>query len=162
MNDSDGRLQLVPLDAAHREGFARLVIDVIGEFGFGFDAVLDADLANPAAYYDAAWVLTDNNVVVGSVAIRRVGREAELKRMYLRASYRGSGLGHRLLDTALDWARRHRLTAVVLQTIAEMDTARGLYEATGFRRCGQRIEHGAIESVTELLYRLELAHDSID
>jgi GNAT superfamily N-acetyltransferase len=95
--------------------------------------------------------------VLGSVAMRAVGgREAELKRMYLLPEARGRGLGRRLLETALGWAREGGFAAVRLDTTAEMRAARGLYESAGFRPYGTRTEVGERDSRCEILFRLEL------
>ncbi len=126
-------VDIVPFDSRHAEGFAALVVDTLREFGFEPDPVLDDDLRDPVATYAALWVAIDGDAVVGSVALRDLGNYTyELKRMYLRSSYRDRGLGKRLLATALDWARSNRARVVRLDTAESMVTARHLYEAAGF------------------------------
>jgi putative acetyltransferase len=149
---------IVPFDASrHAAGFRALVVETLGEFGFTEDPVIDADLADPLEHYDAVWVVEDGDRVVGSVAMRAVGDgAAELKRMYLGRDRRGRGLGRRLLDHALGWAREGGLAAVTLDTTAEMAAARSLYESVGFRAVGSRTEVGERDSRCEILYRLDL------
>jgi molybdopterin-guanine dinucleotide biosynthesis protein A/GNAT superfamily N-acetyltransferase len=145
---------IVPFAAEHADGFRALVSDTLREFGFEPDPAIDPDLADPAKSYAALWVVLEGDVVVGSVALRDLGdRELELKRMYLRRSQRGRGLGRRLLVTALDWARAHGARAIHLDTTEEMEAARHLYEQHGFRRVpGTAPRQGQ----QRLLYELEL------
>ena len=147
-------LSIVPLRPEHARGFRALVTDTHREYGFDFDAQLDADLDDPVAHYAAAWVALQGETVVGSVALRRIDRrEIELKRMYLRPALRGRGVGQRLLDMALLWAREHRIERVVLDTTEEMAAARRLYERNGFVRFTDTAQRQGREL---LLYELKL------
>jgi GNAT superfamily N-acetyltransferase len=56
--------------------------------------------------------------------------------MYLTPGLRGLGLGRRLLDVALAWARERGYSSVFLDTTDAMETARALYEAAGFSEIG--------------------------
>jgi putative acetyltransferase len=74
----------------------------------------------------------------GCVAItRRVLADgtdgAEMKRLWVEPRFRGHGLGRRLVIGAIDWARAHECSAVVLDTINEaMPEAAELYRSLGF------------------------------
>jgi GNAT superfamily N-acetyltransferase len=146
--------QIVPFRPEHADGFRNLVTDTLGEFGFTADAEIDPDLADPAGHYLALWIALSRNEVVGSIALRDLGeREVELKRMYLRPSCRGRGVGRRLLATALDWARDYHVRTVRLDTTERMEAARRLYEAHGFVRvAGEAPRQGQ----RRLLYELRL------
>ena len=138
----------------HVDGFRRLVADTLAEFGFRADPSLDPDLADPLAYYAAVWVVDDGGEVAGSVALRSLDAHGlELKRMYLRAHLRGRGVGRRLLETALEWARAAGARRIVLDTTEEMSAARRLYEAYGFRRVPGSAPRQGQE---RLLYELRL------
>jgi molybdopterin-guanine dinucleotide biosynthesis protein A len=147
-------LRIVPLRPEHRDGFRRLVSDTLAEFGFTADPQLDPDLDDPASVYEATWVAVRAHRVVGSVALRRLGSaEVELKRMYLRSEERGHGVGRKLLDMALLWAREHRIRTIRLDTSERMQAARRLYEAYGFVRVpGSAPRQGQ----QRLLYELRL------
>jgi molybdopterin-guanine dinucleotide biosynthesis protein A/predicted GNAT family N-acyltransferase len=146
--------RIVPFAAEHADGFRSLVRDTLREFGFEPDPAFDSDLDDPATTYAALWVVLEGEEVVGSIALRKLGdRELELKRMYLRSSQRGRGLGRRLLATALEWARTHGARTIRLDTSEEMEAARRLYEQHGFRRIpGEAPRQGQ----QRLLYELEL------
>lgn len=76
--------------------------------------------------------------------------------MYLKAAYRGRGLGRDLLAHAIAWAEGRRCGSIVLDTSTTMTAAQRLYEAAGFVRTGTRTEVGGHDSRCEILYRLEL------
>jgi ribosomal protein S18 acetylase RimI-like enzyme len=69
----------------------------------------------------------------GCVAIRPLDDAiCELKRLYVRASYRGAGLGRLLTETALQAAREMGYTRIRLDTLPQMQPAQQLYESLGF------------------------------
>jgi GNAT superfamily N-acetyltransferase len=148
-------MSIVPFDPSHADGFRGLVADTLREFGFELDPEFDADLEDPATAYAALWVAADGDDVIGSVALRDLGDGAvELKRMYLRPSARGRGLGKQLLALALDWSRDHGFDRVRLDTSDRMVAAQGLYEAHGFTRVpGNAPRQGQCR----LLYELRLS-----
>jgi putative acetyltransferase len=71
---------------------------------------------------------------VGCVGVRRLSDEVcEMKRLYVRAPERRTGLGRRLAVASVDAARARRYRRMVLDTLASMTPARTLYEGLGFR-----------------------------
>jgi molybdopterin-guanine dinucleotide biosynthesis protein A/predicted GNAT family N-acyltransferase len=147
-------LRIVPFHPEHGAGFCELVSETLAEFGFAPDPELDPDLADPSAVYEAVWVAARGGRIVGSVALRRLGPdEVELKRMYLRPEERGHGLGRKLLEMVLLWAREHRIRTIRLDTSERMQAARRLYEAYGFVRVPG---HAPRQGQERLLYELRL------
>jgi putative acetyltransferase len=118
-----------------------LVADVLGEFGleFGKGSPTDAELHGlPASYSShggAFWVARRDTELVGTCGVFPVAPLTfELRKMYLRSSARGLGVGKRLLDVAVEWTRARAAKHIVLDTIDEMTRAIAFYEANGFVR----------------------------
>lgn len=75
--------------------------------------------------------------VEGALGIRPLDEEGacEMKRMYVRDAYRGTGLGRALGQAALSWARCAGYRTMRLDTIPELEAAIALYKDLGFRPC---------------------------
>ena len=72
----------------------------------------------------------------GCAAFRRVTSDVcELKRMYVRAEFRGKQIGWRLADTVMQTARAAGYSAIRLETTTYLEKAIALYSAIGFRVC---------------------------
>jgi GNAT superfamily N-acetyltransferase len=60
------------------------------------------------------------------------GDEAEIKRMYVRPSARGQGVGRAILQRLIDDARALRYTTIRLDSAPFMHEAHALYRSFGF------------------------------
>ena len=108
--------------------------------GLGVDLCfqdLERELRNlPGAYAPPRGILLLAEVEgepAGCVAVRPLEAGiCELKRLYLRAAYRRTGLGRALTEAALDAAREMNYSRIRLDTLPDMQTAQRLYESLGF------------------------------
>ena len=70
----------------------------------------------------------------GCVALRKLAFGiCEMKRLYVCPTFRGHGIGRLLSEKIVAEARRIGYTAMRLDTLASMTTARSLYRSMGFR-----------------------------
>jgi GNAT superfamily N-acetyltransferase len=101
----------------------------------------DEELAGlPGAYAPPAGALLiarDGVAAAGCVALRRLdAATGEMKRMYVRDAWRGSGLGRRLALAIIEEARRREHARIVLDTLPKLAPAIALYRDLGFRDTG--------------------------
>ena len=123
---------------ADRAAVVRIVETVLAEFGFAAHAGgAERDLqeaheryAGPKAGF---WVAESDGDVVGTVAIRpKEGRTCEVKRLYVRADQRGSGLGQALYAHAEAFSRAAGYERIWLDSSRRFAKARRLYNRNGF------------------------------
>lgn len=125
---------LAVIDACFRELWGLSVEDVRAKY----DPLEDLD--EPAAFYPkhggAFLILADGGRIIGTGAIARLAPElAELRRLWLLQAYRGKGLGRRLVESLLVFARCNDYRCVRLEVAAPelQQPAVGLYRRLGFR-----------------------------
>jgi ribosomal-protein-alanine N-acetyltransferase len=94
--------------------------------------------------------------VVGYVIAWHVVDEAEIANVAVAPEARGSGLGARLLDAAVDTARAHGAGAVYLEVRESNAPARALYASRHFAPVGRRPNYYRRPVEDALVLRLEL------
>ena len=79
-------------------------------------------------------VITDDDQIIGTGAIRKIDNEiCELKRVWLRFEYHGKGLGYRIIEDLLAFAREKGYRRIRLETDREdQRRAYNLYKRLGF------------------------------
>ncbi len=102
-----------------------------------FDQELEALPGEYAPPGGALLIARDKDAAAGCVALRQLDAgTGEMKRMYVREAYRGSGLGRRLALAVIEEARKRKCARVVLDTLPKLAPAIALYRDLGFRETG--------------------------
>ncbi len=117
-----------------REYAAGLGVDLCFQ---GFEdelAALPGDYAAPAGAFLLALV---DGQVAGCGALRPLAdvdyaNACEMKRLYVRRAFRGFGLGRLMAQALIDRATQAGYSNMLLDTLDDMEAARGLYESLGF------------------------------
>ena len=95
--------------------------------GYSIEKLLAEDVA--------FFVIRQDGAAAGCGGVKLFGTEyGEVKRMYVRPAYRGLGLAWLVLEHLEDYARRHAVQLLRLETGIYQSAAISLYERMGFRR----------------------------
>ena len=141
-------IQIRPIEPNDNIDLAKVIRGALEEFGANkpgtvyFDPTTDAlfELFNntPGSYY---YVAVINDVLVGGAGIfpteNLPNGTCELVKLYLHKDARGTGLGKKLLNKAMDWAKEYGYKQVYLESMPELSKAVTIYENVGFERINQ-------------------------
>lgn len=134
-------------DVGFDTSFEAYVAAGVGEFFISFDPD-----------NDRVWIVERDGRFAGSIALKgRTGGEAQLRYFLLDSSVRGQGLGRRLMDELLAFARSRGYSRIYLLTDEEHTPAAvHLYLNYGFRRTGEERLRRWGTSEAEQRYEMEL------
>lgn len=111
--------------------FEALVSEIVAQFIQNFD---------PTG--ERCWVADREGQVVGSVfVVREDAQTAKLRILYVDEAARGLGLGRRLVEEAIRFARSRGYSRMVLWTNDILTAARRIYEGAGFELVEENHHH---------------------
>jgi len=92
---------------------------------------------------ERCWIAERNGERVGCIfVVKDAARaQARLRLLLVEPAARGAGLGRRLVEEAIAFAREKRYRKIVLWTHAQLDAARAIYRETGFKRLDKTEAH---------------------
>ena len=141
--DTDPQIELLPADStehvtAVRELFREYASSLNVDLCFqNFEAELAALPGEYAAPGGALLLALVDGVPAGCVAMRPLPESdhvnaCEMKRLYVRRAFRRFGLGRLLAQQLMDLATQAGHSCMLLDTLDDMEAARGLYTSLGF------------------------------
>jgi GNAT superfamily N-acetyltransferase len=120
----------------------KIVRELFEEYAFSLDYEIcfqnfAAELAQLPGYYappsGRLLLAFHNGCAAGCVALRRLeGGVCEMKRLYVRPEFRGSGIGKALAEAVVCEARETGYKIMRLDTVSSMHKAQSIYESLGF------------------------------
>ena len=131
---------------SHSKALERSVVEFIleiqrTEFGLHIHAEDQPDLLDVAKFYQSGagnfWVALANHEVVGTIALRDIGRrQGALRKMYVKATHRGKehAVAARLLVRLVQSATSAGVQDLYLATTEQFVAALRFYEKNGFVR----------------------------
>jgi GNAT superfamily N-acetyltransferase len=146
-------INIRPFQKSDSDKVIEFISDVIvNEFKFRLEFdTLDSDIlaidegynkSNGSCFWVAETVVNDDyfntqqkQKILGTTAVRNLNQfesTCELKRMYVLRDFRRLGVGQKLLDIAIDFAKRVGYSRIVLDSSKALHPARALYLKNGF------------------------------
>jgi putative acetyltransferase len=136
-------LNIREIQPADNAALATIIRSTLAEFGANHPNTVYYDSTTDHLYElfrtsgSIYYVAEKDNVILGGGGIYPSnGLDAdtcELVKMYLVPSARGMGLGKKLIELALNYAKESGYRQVYIETMPELKKAMGIYEKFGFR-----------------------------
>jgi len=113
------------------EKFEGLVAEIVAGFVQNFDA-----------RYERCWIAERDGENVGCIFVVKLDDQtAKLRLLLVDPKARGMGLGARLIDECIHFARRSGYKRMVLWTNSILYSALHLYKKAGFQKTGEEPQH---------------------
>lgn len=106
------------------------------------------------------WVGEHDGEVVGYVGLMVIAPDADIQTIAVSAVHRARGIGGKLLTTAMSEARARQCSQLRLEVAADNESARRLYEQSGFETVARRSNYyGQGRDALIMRARLSVRHD---
>jgi xanthine dehydrogenase accessory factor len=132
---------------------------------FGYDATFEALVAEIVARFvqrfdaqrERCWIAEIGGLPVGAVfVVRKSPRTAQLRLLHVESAARGQGVGARLVDECIAFARAAGYRKMMLWTQSHLDAARRIYQSRGFVLASDEPHHSFGKDLVAQVWTLDL------
>jgi DNA-binding MarR family transcriptional regulator/GNAT superfamily N-acetyltransferase len=132
---------------------------------YGWDETFEALVAEIAAKFvrrfdakrERCWIAEKDGENVGSVfLVKKSATVAQLRLLIVDPKARGLGIGHRLVEECIAFARRIGYRKIILWTNDILHAARRIYESKGFRLVEEERHHSFGKDLVGQIWELKL------
>ncbi len=132
---------------------------------YGWDGTYEALAAEIVAQFiknydpkrERAWVAEKDGERVGAVFVAKESEEiAKLRLLHVEREARGLGIGKRLVEECIRFARQAGYQKMTLWTQSILHAARGIYKKAGFRIVHEKNHHSFGKNLTAETWELNL------
>jgi len=136
---------------------------------YGWDGTYEALAAEIVAQFirnydpkrERAWVAEKDGERIGAVFVAKESDEiARLRLLHVEREARGVGIGKRLVEECIRFARQAGYKKMTLWTQSILHAARGIYKKAGFQIVHERKHHSFGKNLTAETWELKLKDDS--
>jgi len=131
---------------------------------YGWDHTFEAYVAGPLSEFakshnpgERIWIVEVADKICGSIALTQIGTDiAQLRWFLLDPCLRGKGIGKKLINLLLDFAKEENYQFIELWTVRGLEAAVALYRKFGFELTEEKSSNLWGTTVIEQKYLLSL------
>ncbi len=139
--------QIIEYNPKYNQKINDFVISIyIEEYGFKEHREIIKNTDNSAFVKSGGnfWIALEEDEIVGTIAVWKHDKEnIEIKRLYVKKEYRGTGLARTLYEKAIEYCEKNSFKRIFLGTYDKLETAIYFYLKKGFQEIkGKETKNG--------------------
>jgi len=153
-------IKIIPYSEEYKEDVISLILN-IWENEFDYKGLDRPDMHNIPEFYQKDkdsnfWIALKNNQLIGTVGLIKISKNlANLKRMAVKQGFRKQGLGEKLLQTILKFAKEHNIKTIYAGLVPENTNAIKFYKKRRFKE-NSFVPEGIVVSDKPICLKLSL------